>query len=140
MNFTSFIRSGPLPTDHIPDNVVSLHPCRHGQQVFNPKSTKSYKTNEVCPFAVNLVGQVLSCPASGTPTHIRWVLNDGVLPLTGIKGCKPNKDGMCDINTFIDGMKQRIAEVDFEFGCFGNYTFPDDDQIVDGQLPRELRP
>ncbi|KAF9455034.1 acid phosphatase [Macrolepiota fuliginosa MF-IS2] len=120
MNFTSFIRSGPLPADYIPDNV-------------------SYKTNEVNPFAVNLVGQVLSCPASGTPTHIRWILNDGVLPLTGISGCKHNKNGMCEIDTFINGMKQRIAEVDYQFGCFGNYTFPEPDGIVDGQLPMNLR-
>ncbi|KAJ3569059.1 hypothetical protein NP233_g5303 [Leucocoprinus birnbaumii] len=112
MNFTNFIRTGPLPTDHIPKNL-------------------SYKTWTVNPFGVNLVGQVLSCPASGKPTHIRWIINDGVLPLDGIKGCKHNKDGMCEISTFIDGMKQRIAEVDYDFACHGNYTYPNPDHIVD---------
>lgn len=82
------------------------------------------------------MGQVLSCPASGTPTHIRWVLNDGVLPLTGIEGCKANKDGMCEIDAFIHGMKQRLVEVDYQFSCFGNYTFPDPDLLVDGQVPK----
>lgn len=97
------------------------------------------------PFAANLVGQVLSCPTSpssstsNSSTHIRWILNDGVLPLIGIKGCEDNSDGLCDINAFIDGMRERIREVDHEFACYGNYTFPDPDLIVDGQMPKEER-
>jgi hypothetical protein len=106
--------------------------------------------DEVMPFAANLVGQILSCSTppssrsassstSDSPTHIRWILNDGVLPLTGIKGCKNNQDGLCDIDTFINGMKERIREVDHAFACYGKYTFPDPDLIVDGQMPREVR-
>lgn len=102
------------------------------------------------PFAANLVGQVLSCPSTSSiyqthdtnrnsPTHIRWILNDGVLPLTGIQGCEANEHGLCEIGAFIEGMKTRIKEIDFRFACFGNYTFPDPDDIVDGQLPVELR-
>ncbi|TFK36825.1 histidine phosphatase superfamily [Crucibulum laeve] len=120
MNFTSMAANGPLPTDHIPKD-------------------QTYFVNQIAPFASNLVGQVLSCPASGKPTHIRWVLNDAVLPLTGIKGCKQNKDGLCELPTFIDAMKQRIQEVDFAFDCFGNYTVPVPDTIVDGQFPKNLR-
>jgi hypothetical protein len=37
-------------------------------------------------------------------------------------------------------MQQRIAEVDYAFGCFGNYTVPNPDLIVDGQMPADLRP
>ncbi|KAJ3515274.1 hypothetical protein NLJ89_g1865 [Agrocybe chaxingu] len=117
MNFTSLAANGPLPTDYIPKN-------------------RTYYVNQIAPFASNLVGQVLSCPASNQPTHIRWLLNDAAVPLTGINGCKPNSDGLCDINTFISGMKQRIAEVDFNFDCFGNYTVPVPDTIVDGQFPK----
>ncbi|KAF8998408.1 histidine phosphatase superfamily [Cyathus striatus] len=120
MNFTSLVDNGPLPTDHIPKR-------------------QTYFVNQIAPFATNLVGQVLSCPASGTPTHIRWILNDAVLPLTGIEGCKSNKDGMCELPTFIKAMEQRIEEVDFEFDCFGNYTIPSPDEIVDGQFPKNLR-
>ncbi|KAF8167786.1 histidine phosphatase superfamily [Crassisporium funariophilum] len=120
MNMTSMAANGPLPTDHIPKD-------------------QTYFVNQIAPFAANLVGQVLSCPSSETPTHIRWILNDAVVPLTGIKSCKANSDGLCDLPTFIAGMKQRIEEVDFEFGCFGNYSVPVPDNIVDGQLPRNLR-
>ncbi|KAH9484974.1 3-phytase A [Psilocybe cubensis] len=121
MNLTTLAANGPLPTDHIPK----------GQTFF---------ANQLAPFAANVVGQVLSCPASSKPTHIRWIINDGVVPLTGIKGCKPDKNGMCEINTFIAGMKQRMQEIDFNFDCFANYTVPIPDDIVNGQYPQNLKP
>ncbi|KAJ7122307.1 phosphoglycerate mutase-like protein [Mycena epipterygia] len=120
MNFTSLAANGPLPTDHIPPN-------------------HSYIVNNIAPFASNLVGQVLTCPASPaapTSTHIRWILNDAVVPLTGIKGCKTNSDGLCPLAAFIDGMQQRIEEVDFAFDCLANYTIPTPDNITTGQFPR----
>ena len=96
--------------------------------------------SHVVPFATNLVGQVLSCPAKGNPissnntaTHFRWILNDAVVPLTGIQGCNYDVDGLCELGTYIDGTKARIAEVDFAFDCFANYTMPDPDLIVDGR-------
>ncbi|KAJ7456109.1 histidine phosphatase superfamily [Mycena latifolia] len=120
LNFTTLATNGPLPTDSIPAN-------------------QTYFASKITPFGANLVGQVLSCPASDTPTHIRWVLNDAVVPLTGIAGCKHNEDGLCELESFVAGMKQRIAEVDFAFDCFGNYTMPDPDNIVDGRYPPGLR-
>jgi hypothetical protein len=83
-----------------------------------------------------LVAQVLSCPASATPTHIRFILNDGVIPLTGIKGCTQNANGLCPLPIFISAMKLRIQEVDFNFDCFANYTIPDPDNITNGQFPK----
>lgn len=120
MNFTSLSRSGPLPTDHIPKDL-------------------SWVTSQISPFASRLVGQVLSCPASDTPTHIRFILNDGVVPLTGIKGCAKNKDGLCALDKFVSGLKARVAEIDYQFDCFANYTVPAPDTIVDGRYPPALR-
>jgi len=118
MNFTSLAAGGPLPTDHIP-------------------AFQTYKVREIAPFGSTLVGQVLSCPASDTPTHIRWLLNDAVLPQTGIQGCEFDKDGLCELDTFIAGMQQRIEEVDFDFDCFANYTFSlANDTITTGQFPQ----
>ncbi|KAJ7432160.1 phosphoglycerate mutase-like protein [Mycena latifolia] len=120
MNFTSLAANGPLPTDHIPPN-------------------HSYIINNIAPFASNLVGQVISCPASpaaNTTTYMRWILNDAVVPLTGINGCTANPHGLCPLPAFVDGMTQRIAEVDFAFDCFANYTVPDPDNITTGQYPK----
>ncbi|KAF4573027.1 hypothetical protein EYR36_007537 [Pleurotus pulmonarius] len=122
MNFTSLAAQGPLPTDRIPDN-------------------QSFFVQKQVPFGARLVGQVLSCNTQpeDTPSHIRWILNDGVLPLTGISGCIENKDGLCELSAFVQGLQQRIAEIDFAFDCFANYTIPDPDTIIDGRFPPALR-
>ncbi|EPQ60548.1 phosphoglycerate mutase-like protein [Gloeophyllum trabeum ATCC 11539] len=120
MNMTSMTRTGPLPTDHIPYD-------------------RSYIVSQIAPFGSNLVGQVLSCPASSTPTHIRWILNDAVLPLTGIQGCAEDANGLCELSTFIAAYKQRLTEVDYDFDCYASYTTPSPDAILDGQFPAYLR-
>ncbi|VDB95974.1 unnamed protein product [Peniophora sp. CBMAI 1063] len=121
LNLTSLAESGPLPTDHI-------------------QKDRKWIVSHVAPFATNLVGQVLSCPSktnvtasNSTATHFRWILNDAVVPLTGVQGCKEDKDGLCELDAYIEGTKARIAEVDFAFDCFANYTVPDPDLIVDGR-------
>ena len=58
---------------------------------------------------------------------MRFILNDAVLPITGIKGCKDDKNKPCDLVSFI---QERIGEVDFD--CFANYTFPNQDNIING--------
>jgi len=121
MNFTSLAKNGPLPTDHIPKG-------------------QTYVASQISSFASRLVGQVLSCSASSSkPTHIRWILNDAVLPMTGIQGCKEDKNGLCEFDAFISGMKTRIGETDYAFDCLANYTLPNPDLIIDGRFPVNLR-
>ncbi|KAI0058243.1 phosphoglycerate mutase-like protein [Artomyces pyxidatus] len=120
LNLTSLASSGPLPTDHIP-------------------KTRQWIVSNISPFATNLVAQILSCPASDTPTHVRWILNDAVVPLTGVKGCREDVNGLCPFETYVKGTQARIAEVDFQFDCFGNYTAPSPDVIIDGRFPPSLR-
>ncbi|KAF8521507.1 phosphoglycerate mutase-like protein [Gautieria morchelliformis] len=120
LNFTTLAGNGPLPTDHIPNG-------------------QTYFVNQIAPFGSNLVGQVLSCSSSNT-SYIRFILNDGVVPLTGIKGCTASPDGLCELDTFISAMKERISEVDFAFDCLANYTIADPTQITDGRPPPSVRP
>ncbi|KAH7912604.1 histidine phosphatase superfamily [Hygrophoropsis aurantiaca] len=120
LNFTSLAATGPLPTDHIPPN-------------------RSYIVSQIAPFASNLVTQVLSCPAAEEPTHIRFILNDAVMPLTGIKGCTYDPNGLCSLPSFISGMQERIGQIDFDFDCFANYTMPNPDDITDGRYPAWMR-
>ncbi|KAI8980706.1 histidine phosphatase superfamily [Trametes punicea] len=120
LNFTSMAANGPLPVDHIPKD-------------------QTYTGQHITPFASNLVGQVMSCPASGNSSkektsYIRFLLNDGVVPLTGIAHCSANKDGLCAVDDFVEGMKERIAEVDYVYDCYANYTAPWPDPIIDGRM------
>ncbi|KAH9837054.1 histidine phosphatase superfamily [Rhodofomes roseus] len=131
LNFTTLAANGPLPIDHIP-------------------AFQTYHVHDIAPFATNLVAQVLSCPASlgvvsntsaaaGSASYIRFLLNDGVVPLTGISHCEtPDPNGLCLLDNFIQGMQERIAEVDFVYDCYGNYTapLPGSDNIIDGRAPQ----
>ncbi|KAJ7288860.1 hypothetical protein C8J57DRAFT_1495124 [Mycena rebaudengoi] len=88
---------------------------------------------------VNLIGQQSSKSTPKNPTHIRWLLNNAAVPVSGIKGCTPNADGLCAFSTFVEGMKQCLREVDFQVGCFANYMVPNPDNIADGQLQMHLK-
>lgn len=66
---------------------------------------------------------VLSCSSSPDP-QIRIIINDGVVPLTGIKDCTAQKDGMCPLDTFVAAQKELIADTDWIYECYGNWTVP----------------
>lgn len=92
------------------------------------------------PFGANLVGQVMTCPAknssSASEEYIRWILNDGVVPLNGINHCSGFKDknGLCPLSSFVAGMQERISEADWLHSCAGNWTIPSaPNNIVNGK-------
>ena len=104
---------------------------------------QTYHVHDIAPFTSNLVAQVMSCPASAgssdSASYIRFLLNDGVVPLTGISHCEtPDVNGLCLLDNFVQGMQERIAEVDFVYDCYTNYTPPalTSDPIIDGRMPQ----
>ncbi|KAF8228627.1 phosphoglycerate mutase-like protein [Tricholoma matsutake] len=107
LNLTNFAATGPLPYDHIPAN-------------------QSFKVSQLAPFSTNLQFQLLQC-ASVPGEQIRIIINDGVTPLTGIKGCPTQPDGMCPVDTFVAAQKEIIEEVDWMWDCYGNWTVPEGD-------------
>jgi hypothetical protein len=70
---------------------------------------------------------VLSCLSEPGP-QIRIIVNDGVVPLTGIKGCLDQRDGMCAVDTFVKAQKEIIAQTDWHYDCHGNWTVPEGTQ------------
>ncbi|KAJ9106890.1 hypothetical protein QFC20_003898 [Naganishia adeliensis] len=100
LNLTSFAASGTPPLDHIPKH-------------------RSFISSKFCPFATNMQFQVLACgdSSSDEPTHIRLILNDGVVPLTGLRGCPDDEEGKCPIDVFVGALKDIIGEVDFAQEC-----------------------
>ncbi|KAH7882879.1 phosphoglycerate mutase-like protein [Phlebopus sp. FC_14] len=117
LNLTTLAASGPLPADHIPAN-------------------RSFRVSDIAPFATNMQFQLLSCPAltdgdphpppsSDSTTHIRIILNDGPVPLTGIKGCPHSLHGLCPLPVFIQAQQEMIGETDWEWGCHGSWEVPE---------------
>ncbi|EJD02001.1 phosphoglycerate mutase-like protein [Fomitiporia mediterranea MF3/22] len=104
LNLTSFAAIGPLPADHIPTN-------------------RSFIASQLAPFAANMQFQLLECIGMDGD-QIRIILNDGVVPLTGIRGCPDQKDGMCPVDTFVRAQREIIQEVDWIYECHGDWTVP----------------
>ncbi|KAL4071828.1 histidine phosphatase superfamily [Scleroderma yunnanense] len=115
LNLTTLAATGPLPADHIPAN-------------------RSFRSSDLAPFATNMQFQLLSCPAHvnspssnvpvSDPTHIRIVINDGPVPLHGIRTCPISPHGLCPLSAFLEGQRETIRNTDWEWGCFGNWTLP----------------
>jgi hypothetical protein len=80
---------------------------------------------------------VLECAYLPDP-QIRIIINDGVVPLTGIKGCPKQGDGMCAIDRFVAAQKEIIAQTDWTYDCHGNWSVPEGHEweTVTGDAPR----
>ncbi|EJD36091.1 phosphoglycerate mutase-like protein [Auricularia subglabra TFB-10046 SS5] len=107
-------------------NITALNP--HGAKRLPRKhiSKKAgrFDAAHVVPFGANLVGQVLDC--RGTD-YVRWVLNDGVLPLHGAGECPESSLGLCELEVFVKALELRVEEVEFERVC------NDDDKETDDE-------
>ncbi|KAJ8699287.1 hypothetical protein PTI98_002418 [Pleurotus ostreatus] len=104
LNLTTLAADGPLPYDRIPLN-------------------RKFKVSELAPFATNMQFQLLECTSTPGP-QIRIIVNDGVVPLTGIKGCPEQRDGMCPVEAFITAQKEIIRQTDWNYDCHGDWTVP----------------
>lgn len=62
---------------------------------------------------------------------VRLILNDAPMPLTGIRGCKKDADGLCDIDAFVSSMHALIGETDHAGACREDYDF--NAEVVDGR-------
>ncbi|KAF5386547.1 hypothetical protein D9757_005881 [Collybiopsis confluens] len=104
LNLTTLAANGPLPYDHIPK--------RH-----------SFKGSQLSGFGSNVQIQVLECSSSSLASEeqIRIIINDAPVPLTGIRGCPKQKDGMCPLKTFVKAQREILEETSWEWGCFGDY-------------------
>ncbi|KAH8827000.1 histidine phosphatase superfamily [Flagelloscypha sp. PMI_526] len=118
LNLSSFAADGPLPTDHIPKN-------------------RKFRSSELAPFATNIQIQLLDCASPSLEgTQIRVIINDGVAPLTGVKGCPEQKDGMCALDTFVGSMKEIIGQTDWKYDCHTDWEIPDGWSTVTGDTPK----
>lgn len=55
---------------------------------------------------------------------MRWILNDGVVPLGNIGGCGENKYGLCELRTYLDQTKRRLEGIDWAYDCCEFFSCP----------------
>ncbi|EGN96120.1 hypothetical protein SERLA73DRAFT_170536 [Serpula lacrymans var. lacrymans S7.3] len=104
LNLSSFAKTGPLPSSHIP-------------------SRRTFRSSELAPFATNIQFQLLCCD-SKPERQIRVIINDGVVPLTGVGACSKQKDGMCAVSTFVEAQKETIRTKGWAYACSGEWDVP----------------
>lgn len=104
--------------------VVALnltHFSRELSQDYIETAEPRWKSNNVSPFAANLLIQTISC-GENSKEYARVILNDAVQPLSGFGECGDNSQGMCEFELFIKALKQAKHETDFTFDCYGDFN------------------
>ncbi|KAL7420096.1 hypothetical protein Q5752_005061 [Cryptotrichosporon argae] len=103
-NFTPLWSQGALdPTQRIDGNV--------------------FRASRLVPFATHFTTQILECADTSPTKQVRFMVNDAVIPLDKTyAGCLADEYGRCSLDTVIGVLETRIAEIDFDYDCFANYT------------------
>ncbi|KAF1989314.1 3-phytase [Aulographum hederae CBS 113979] len=116
---------------------------------FPPNPDRHFILSHITPFAGRLITEVIGCADADpvavkrhrtqySPTQygydsnnaphkfIRMRLNNGVLPLSSIRGgkCKGRTDGMCKMENFLESQKRSYEKSNYDYACFGNYSLP----------------
>ena len=111
-------------------------------------TTRNFKLGKIAPFSGHLITEKIGCTepnptatnsnstiytkgqngysaAEATNKFIRIRLNNGILPLSTIRGglCSDRTDGLCSLSDFTQSQSNATSEANYEFICFGSYVF-----------------
>lgn len=115
-----------------------------------PNPNRPFILSQITPFGARLVTEVIGCASSDPapvadervqyyPTQygydpenapykfIRMRLNDGILPLSSIRGakCEGRSDGLCALDDFLESQAGSYELSNYDYACFENYSLPD---------------
>ncbi|KAF8704572.1 histidine acid phosphatase family, partial [Rhizoctonia solani] len=67
-------------------------------------STQQFVVSKLVPFAGSTVVEKLSCPALPAKEYVRIIINDAVIPLTGLTPCGKQgaTEGLCALDKFVE--------------------------------------
>ena len=111
-------------------------------------TSRTFRLGQIAPFSGHLITEKIGCTqpnptatnsnstiytkgqngysvASATNKFIRIRLNNGILPLSTIRGglCSDRTDGLCSLSNFIQSQSNASVEANYQFVCFGSYTY-----------------
>ncbi|KAL5364971.1 histidine phosphatase superfamily [Aspergillus floccosus] len=68
-------------------------------------------------------------------TYIHMLMNQRTIPLgRSLKECGDRDDGWCELQTFVNALKENIPKAKFDESCYGNYSIPAYGDITDGAI------
>ena len=116
---------------------------------FPPDPNRHFILSHLTPFAARLAVEVIGCgssnptavkqhrtaysatqygynPSNATNKFIRMRLNQGILPISTIRGgdCRGRTDGMCPLPNFLKSQAGAYDLSNYQYTCFANYTIP----------------
>lgn len=103
--------------------LQGITPCTFCDQYSVPMCASILSGTSKRPTDHVPIRLVLSCTSVPDP-QIRIIINDGVVPLTGIRGCPEQRDGMCPVSTFVEAQREIIGETDWGYACHGDWEVP----------------
>lgn len=114
---------------------------------YPPNPNRHFILSHLTPFAAKLVTEVIGCgsanpqpvhntrtyttptqygysPSNATYKFIRMRLNNGILPLSTIRGgaCGNRTDGLCAKSNFLQSQANAYQLSNYDYACFANYT------------------
>lgn len=123
---------------------------------YPPNPDRHFILSHLTPFGGRLVTEVIGCnsatpdevaahrtqyypsqygynPATATHKFIRMRVNNGILPLSTIRGgkCAGRDDGLCALSSFLSSQASAESMAHYDFSCFANYTLKNPLQSVD---------
>jgi hypothetical protein len=109
LNLSTLAAGGPLPADHIPkdQSFVRSRLAPFSTNVQFQRASLLVAPSPAAPQLMN--GIVLNCAGSGD--NIRVIVNDGVVPLTGVDGCAADQYGRCVLDKFVAGQRRCIFSI-----------------------------
>ncbi|OJD29096.1 3-phytase a precursor [Diplodia corticola] len=152
---TTFPLDQPLNLDFSHDtNIMSILTAFGLKQFAGFMPADGYKADRELivshmePFAARLDIEVIQAPhpvlperggsdaynSTGGPTkYIHFVLNQRTVPLhASFAECERRDDGWCELETFMEVQKTKLAEAEYEWSCWGDYPPVPYGTVTDG--------
>jgi hypothetical protein len=128
---------------------------------YPPDPKRKFILSHLTPFTARLITEVVGCTsanpaaesaartqyypeqygyskAAATHKFVRMRLNNGILPLSTIRGgaCAGRTDGMCALDSFVKSQATAYELSEYNYACFGNYTIssPTSGKDFDGAI------
>ncbi|OAP61598.1 hypothetical protein AYL99_03801 [Fonsecaea erecta] len=128
---------------------------------YPPDPNRHFILSHLTPFSARLVTEVIGCgsssptpknasqtqyyptqygynPSNATHKFLRMRLNNGILPLSTIRGgyCGNRSDGLCPLSSFLTSQASAYGASNYNYVCFANYTidYPNNGTDYDGTL------
>ncbi|KAJ6036510.1 hypothetical protein N7540_000789 [Penicillium herquei] len=117
-----------------------------------PKKNQQFSTAKLVPFGGRLNIEIIKAPhkvstkrsskqtksgdyisGTGETLYVHFIQNQRTIPLhSSFEACEYREDGWCELSTFMNVQKTSVAEAEYNYACFGNWTMKSYGAVLNG--------